>query len=298
MFLSSRNIVKSTASLLPVIAMACSAPQSRALRVQPDPSASAVASLVANSRGTFDSVAPTESVAATTSGSFAVIRSVLEVDDRKLSLHLPSGVQAPLPTVLVFHSAMGRTESTLRWCDRLAEQGFAAVALDFYDGVVARSTEDALTLRDAANTRVSELRALVELTYEEVRHHPQLLAKKRFLLGWSFGAAWATYSLVFLPNVNGVVAYYGQAFSDNPQLFGTLDAPLLFVSGELDPAPAPSRLEAIVDELKSNGKQAQLRLLPTGHGFAEAAHPGYNELVADQAWELTLAFLREQASAR
>jgi carboxymethylenebutenolidase len=297
MFLGSRNIVKSAASILLVIAMACSAPQSRAPRVQPDPSASAVASLVANSRGTFDSVAPTGSVAAATS-SFAVLRSVLEVDNRKLSLHLPSGVQAPLPTVLVFHSAMGRTESTLRWCDRLAEQGFAAVAFDFYDGVVARSTEDALTLRDAANTRVSELQALVELTYEEVRHNPQLLAKKRFLLGWSFGAAWATYSLVFLPNVDGVVAYYGQAFSDNPQLFGTLDAPLLFVSGELDSAPAPSRLEAIVEELKSNGKQAQLRLLPTGHGFAEAAHPGYNELVADQAWELTLAFLREQATAR
>src|SRR5690606_9930404 len=151
-----------------------SAPQSRAPRVQSDPSASAVASLVNNSRGTFDSVAPTESVAAATSGPFAVIRSVLEVDDRKLSLHLPSGVQAPLPTVLVFHSAMGRTESTLRWCDRLAEQGFAAVAFDFYDGVVARSTEDALTLRDGANTRVSELQALVELTYEEVRHNPQI----------------------------------------------------------------------------------------------------------------------------
>jgi dienelactone hydrolase len=39
-------------------------------------------------------------------------------------------------------------------------------------------------------------------------------------------------------------------------------------------------------------------LFPAGHGFAEAAHPGYNELVADQAWELTLAFLREQATAR
>lgn len=292
MFLSSRSIVKSTASLLLVSAMACSAPQSRAPRVQPDPSASAVPSLVANSRDTF----LTESVLAATS-SFAVIRSVLEVDNRKLSLHLPSGVQAPLPTVLVFHSAMGRTESTLRWCDRLAEQGFAAVAFDFYDGVVARSTEDALALRDTANTRVSELRALVEHTYEEVQQDPRLLAKKRLLLGWSFGAAWATYSLVFLRNVTGVVAYYGQAVSDNPKLFDTLETPLLFISGALDDAPAPGNLQAIVDELKSNGKQAQLRLLPTGHGFAESAHPGYNELVADQAWELTLAFLREQATA-
>lgn len=291
-------IVGSTTTFLLVVATACSTPTARAPRVQPGPGPAAAVSSVTDSRATFDSVAPTESVAATPSNSFAVIRSVLEVDNRKLSLHLPSGAQAPLPTVLVFHSAMGRTESTLRWCDRLAEQGFAAVAFDFYDGAVARSTEDALTLRDAANTRASELQALVELTYEQVGHDPRLLASKRFVLGWSFGAAWATYSLAFLPNVDGVVAYYGQAFSDNPQLFATLNAPLLFIGGELDTAPPPSRLEAIVNQLRSKGKQAQLHLLPAGHGFAELAHPSYNELVADQAWELTLAFLREQAAAR
>jgi len=77
--------------------------------------------------------------------AYAIERSFVPVQQLRLSLHLPRTRTAPLTTVLVFHSAMGRTESVLESCDRLAEHGFAAVALDFYDGHVAAALSEATT---------------------------------------------------------------------------------------------------------------------------------------------------------
>lgn len=145
------------------------------------------------------------------------LRSTINVEEQELSLHLPEGSSGPLPTVLVLHSAMGRTDSVLDWCDSLAQNGFAAVALDFFDGEIASSLEQAIHLRDAANGRSVEIQARILSTYEAVHQDSRLLAEKRFLLGWSYGAAWATYSPLFLEGLNGVVAYYGQAFTDNPE---------------------------------------------------------------------------------
>lgn len=187
---------------------------------------------------------------------------------------------------------MGRTDSVLSWCDRLAQEGFAAVALDFFDGEVAQSPEEGRSLRDAANTRSAEIQHDVEQAYRRLVTDPRLRSDRRFLLGWSFGAAWATYAAGFLPDVQGVVAYYGQAFTDAPQLSRQLSSPLLFIGGQLDSTPSPEKLVSIVSQLRSNGKRAELCLFAAGHGFAERTHPGYDFRVAEKAWVSVIDFLQ------
>lgn len=232
---------------------------------------------------------------AKTSQPTDVTRSGLRVGDQELSLHLPEGLDAPLPTVLVLHSSMGRTESVLGWCDRLAQGGFAAVALDFFDGEVANSPDEGKALRDKANARSAQVQARIESAYEAVHQDARLRAEKRFLLGWSYGAAWSTYSLIFLKDVSGVVAYYGQAFTDNPALFDSLSSPVLLIGGRLDSAPPPERLESVVTQLKSNGKDVQLQFLEAGHGFAEQANEAYDQAASVQAWSYTIGFLQSCA---
>ena len=226
------------------------------------------------------------------------MRSSLLVGDRRFSLHLPQDQPPPLPTVLVFHSAMGRTPSVLSWCDRLAERGFAAVALDFFDGQLAQSPEEGLVLRDAANAKSAELRHIVQQTYSRTKTDSRLLASKRFLLGWSFGGAWATYLAGVLPEVTGVVAYYGQAFTDDPELHKKVEAPILLIGGRADSAPPPERLQSIARTLLSDGKSAELLLVPAGHGFAEQNHPGYSQEASESAWSATVDFLEARAQSR
>lgn len=227
--------------------------------------------------------------------AYAIERSFVPVQQLRLSLHLPLTQAAPLTTVLVFHSAMGRTESVLESCDRLAEHGFAAVALDFYDGHVAASLNEARILRDSANSRVPVIRGIIEEVYSRLESDPRLRSSTRFLLGWSFGAAWATAAAGFLPDVKGVVAYYGEAFSDNSSLHERLTAPVLFIGAERDAAPSPDQLHAVVGGLTAKGKVAQLLLVPAEHGFAERNHPGFDPGATALAWANVIRFLDENA---
>jgi carboxymethylenebutenolidase len=226
---------------------------------------------------------------------YEIERSFVPAQQLRLSLHLPLARTAPLTTVLVFHSAMGRTESVLESCDRLAEHGFAAVALDFYDGHVAASLNEATTLRDSANSRVPVVRGIIEEAYRQLESDPRLLSNTRFLLGWSFGAAWATAAAGFLPDVKGVVAYYGEAFSDNSSLDERLTAPVLFIGAERDSDPSPDQLHAIVGRLTAKGKVAQLLLVPAAHGFTERSHPGFDPGATALAWANVIRFLDENA---
>lgn len=224
--------------------------------------------------------------------AYAVERSFLVVGDHRLGLNLPAGREIPVPSVLIFHSAMGKTESVLEWSDRLAQAGFAAVVLDFYDGKTATSVEHARELRDAANDQSAGLRELVERAWVEMENDGRLRSSDRFLLGWSFGGAWAIFATDFLPGVSGVVALYGQAFTGNEKLYDVMDAPVLFVGGERDTAPAPGTLQEIVKQLESRGKRAALVLVPAGHGFAERTHPGFDVDADEEAWQNVIKFLR------
>jgi len=217
------------------------------------------------------------------------------VGSQELSLHIPKPTTFPVPSVLVFHSAAGRTESVLEWCDELARAGFGAVALDFYGGKIATKPDESKTLRDGANAREPELQRMVEQTYDLLQNDSRLRSQKRFLLGWSFGAAWATFASGFLPNVKAVVAYYGEDFRMNPGLYDKTEAPILFVGARRDTDPSPEQLQEIADHLTGKGKSAELLLVDATHGFAERTHAGYNEQVASNVWKKVLCFLEDDA---
>jgi carboxymethylenebutenolidase len=221
----------------------------------------------------------------------SIERTSIVVGSNRFSLHLPVSSKPPLPGVLVFHSALGRTDSVLEWCDALAQSGFAAIALDFYDGRIANTPADSKALRDAANSRASELQRVVEQTYDSLQSDPRLRSQKRFLLGWSFGAAWATFASSFLPDVRGVVAYYGEDFGMDPILYDKVSAPILFIGAQEDTDPTPKQLHEIVGQLKSRGKAAELVLVDALHGFAERKHPGYNSGAASESWKQAMRFL-------
>ncbi len=221
----------------------------------------------------------------------SIERATVVVGSKQFSLHLPVSLKPPLPSVLVFHSAAGRTDSVLEWCDALAQAGFAAVALDFYDGRIAYSPDESRALRDSANSRASELQGLVQQTYNSLRSDPRLRSQKRFLLGWSFGGAWATFASGFLPDVTGVVAYYGEDFGMDPSLYDQVSAPILFIGAQRDTDPTPERLHEIVGKLNSRGKTAELVLVDAMHGFAERRHDGYNAVAALESWKQAVRFL-------
>ena len=236
---------------------------------------------------------PAQPASVGAAGRFRVLRTQLQVAEHGWALHLPREVPPPLPGALVLHSARGRTESVLAFCDRLASRGIAALAVDFFEGRVARGSADAMALRDAANQRSERLEELSVLAFEQLQADPRVASRSRFLVGWSYGAAWATYLAPKLPGLNGVIAYYGQAFSEDVERYRGMSAPVLLIGGQSDQQPSPERLRGVQRELLVRGVQVELRFVEAGHGFAERSHPGYREAARLQAERAALEFLDE-----
>ena len=56
-------------------------------------------------------------------------------------LSLPEKAQAPLPGIVVIHEWWGLNDHIKHWADRLAAEGYAALAVDLYGGKVATESE-------------------------------------------------------------------------------------------------------------------------------------------------------------
>ena len=93
-------------------------------------------------------------------------------------------------------------------------------------------------------------------------------------------------------------AYPELAFTDDPELHKKVEAPILLIGGRADSAPPPERLQSIARTLLSDGKSAELLLVPAGHGFAEQNHPGYSQEASESAWSATVDFLEARAQSR
>ena len=64
-------------------------------------------------------------------------------DGSRAYLSLPSG-RGPFAAIIVIHEWWGLNDHIRHWADRLAADGYAALAIDLYEGRVATNREDAL----------------------------------------------------------------------------------------------------------------------------------------------------------
>jgi carboxymethylenebutenolidase len=194
----------------------------------------------------------------------------------------------------MLHSALGARPAILGYADDLSGKGFAVLALDFFEGQVPDTREQAMKLRDDANERASEIESLIGKAFQKLSTDERIGATRRYLVGWSYGAAWATYAASKLENLSGTVAYYGQNFTELPTMYEQVDCPFLLIGGLADDKPSPAKLREVKKGLRDHGKSVDLLLVKGGHGFAEPTLPAYDEASAAEAWAATLAFLKRQ----
>ncbi len=221
----------------------------------------------------------------------ALERSTMELSGTEVTVHLPPDRQAPMPGVVMLHSALGARPAILGYADDLAGRGYAVLALDLFNGQIPSNPEQAVKLRDEANKRAPEIGGLILEAYGRLATDERIRATRRYLVGWSYGAAWATTAASKLEHLSGTVAYYGQNFTSLPALYEQVDCPFLLVGALDDEQPSPATLREVERHLKDNGKIVDLLLVKGGHGFAEPTLPAYEKASADEAWSATLDFL-------
>jgi carboxymethylenebutenolidase len=192
------------------------------------------------------------------------------------------------PGVLVLHPWWGLTPFVRRWCDRLADAGFTALAPDLFAGGSADRPDEAEELLAAMD--VDAAADLVLSSVGTLRRLPVTDDHPIGIVGFSMGASWGLWAAARVADdVAAVVTYYGTQ--------GTaLDGATAAFLGHF----------ASHDELVSDDEvvelEAHLRLLGldvtfhryagTGHWFVEDDRPAaFDAGAATLAWDRTLGFL-------
>ncbi len=202
-------------------------------------------------------------------------------DGTRAYLALPEG-PGPHPAVLVIHEWWGLNDHIRHWADRLAADGYAALAVDLYGGRIATEPDDAMALM----REVDEDRALTTLraAVAALEAHPAIDAERRAVVGWCFGGGWSLAGAIAIEGFDAVVVYYGRPVTE-PERLRELDGPLLGIFANEDTAIPPPRVDAFAEALEEAGVAHEILRFDAVHAFANPSNARYDQAAASEAWE-------------
>ena len=202
-------------------------------------------------------------------------------------LSLPKKGKPPFPAVVVIHEWWGLNQHIKYWCDRLAADGYAALAVDLYGGKVATTRDDAMKQMRSVDADAAKKTLLS--AYEFLADDKRVRAKKRGCVGWCFGGGWSLQLAMAAPDLDAAVIYYGRLVNDPDQL-KTIRAPVLGVFGNQDRGIPPAAVDAFEEGLKEAGVKQEILRYDAQHAFANPSSGRYDEKSAEDAWERVRKF--------
>lgn len=197
----------------------------------------------------------------------------------------------PLPALIVIHEWWGLNENIERMTDRLAGEGYIALAVDLFEGQVANQPEQARAQVQTASQNPERLNENLRQAYQYLTTEQQ--ASQIASIGWCFGGSWSLNTALLLPEqLDAAVIYYGGQLVTEPDRLEALQMPILGIFGELDDNPSPDKVREFESVLNSLGKSAEVYIYENAdHAFANPSGSRYNAEAAESAWERTTAFL-------
>jgi carboxymethylenebutenolidase len=201
------------------------------------------------------------------------------------------------PGVLVLHAWWGLNDFFKGVCDRLAREGFVALAPDLYHGKIATTIEEAEQLVKVLGSDGGE-RASADIAgaVAYLRGHPAVQGAGIGCIGFSLGASYAYDMSCARPaDIAAVVAFYGAG--DAEADYSVARAAYLGQYVEGDEWEEDEYIDQLEAKLRADGREATFyRYSGLKHWFMEENRPEYNAEAAALAWQRTLDFLRRHVS--
>lgn len=216
---------------------------------------------------------------------------MVEVAGARAYLSLPENAKAPMPAVIVIHEWWGLNEHIMHWADRLAADGYAALAVDLYGGKVATTPEEAMALMKAVDAKRSE--EILKAANAFLMTANRVQSTRTGVMGWCFGGGWSLRAGMTIPELSAVVMYYGRPVTDAREL-KSIKAPVLAIFGTKDESIPQDVVEEFDEALADAGVAHKILKYDAPHAFANPSSPErYNAEAAAAAWEQVRAFLDE-----
>ena len=236
-------------------------------------------------------------------GLFATIVSVRAAGPKTEMVKFPSGKETiegylavpekpgRYPAVIVIHEWWGLNDWVKEQTQKIAEQGYVALAVDLYRGKTAATPEEAHELmRALAQDRaVRDLQAGYDYLATRQDVNGRIAA-----LGWCMGGGYALQLAIHQPRLSACVVNYG-ALPTDPNDIQQIAAPLLGNFGAEDHGITTADVKAFQKTLTGLGRYVDIKIYDgAGHAFENPNNEkGYRPEDAADAWARTVAFLKK-----
>jgi carboxymethylenebutenolidase len=198
------------------------------------------------------------------------------------------------PGVVVIQEWWGLVDHIKSVCDRLAAEGFVALAPDLYRGETASEPDEAgkqmmaLNLQRAAQDMSGAVDAVLQRSSGDGVG----------VIGFCMGGGLALVLGSHRPDaVRAVVPFYGVIpWPEAQPDYSKLSAAIQGHYAANDGFASPEAVRALEDQLRSLGKRVDMfTYSDTEHAFFNDERPEvYSPAASKQAWERSLAFLRAE----
>jgi len=188
------------------------------------------------------------------------------------------GGQEPGPGVVVIHEGNGISTQLLRVCQRLAHEGYTAIAPDLFFRVGGTEARDVVTLMGSLT------RELTTVDIEEAMAHLRRLGATAVgVVGFCMGGLQAYRAALSSSGCDGAVGFYGARIAAE---LGEPRCPTLLLFGGKDEYIPDSDIRAVV------AHHAGTVVYPDAHhGFMRDGSGSYDEAAATDAWRRLLEFM-------
>lgn len=222
---------------------------------------------------------------------------LIERPDGAIGAYVREPANPTRTAVLVLQEIFGVNANVRRITDRLAEQGYHAVAPDLFwrlkPGVdlnpdMSESRTEAVALNEAygrdAERGLEDLKAIVKFLrtkFDKVGVVGYCLGGRMSLLTWLHAG------------VDAAVVYYGVGMAPHLAQAALPSSPLLMHLGASDPLNPPEAQQAIAAGLKEAASATLHIHADVGHAFARLGAASYVAAAAEVADSETQAFLKQ-----
>ncbi|MBV9164500.1 MAG: dienelactone hydrolase family protein [Pseudonocardiales bacterium] len=198
------------------------------------------------------------------------------------------------PGVIVIQEWWGLTSHIADVANRLAAEGFVALAPDLYGGATTHDAAEAGKLMQAlpVDRAARDLGGAVDY----LLGHDAVTSSQVGAVGFCMGGGFVLVLAAQQGNkIGAAVPFYGVLRKEYPS-FENLTAPLLGHFGEQDQMQSTDQVRQLAATIeRQTGQRPDFRFYPAGHAFFndENLLGTYDPEEAARAWDATLRFLRE-----
>lgn len=223
---------------------------------------------------------------------------VKDASDMQVYVAQPKGVE-PFPVILVFQEAFGVNNHIRDIADRIAREGYLAIAPELFHrtaapGFVASYTDFEQVRPHIQAITTENVEHDLQAVYDWIKDNKQVQPDNLACIGFCMGGRISFIANSYL-QLKATVSFYGGGIQNLLERVTDLKAPQLFFWGGKDHHIRPEHIQSITEALRNADKQfINVEISDADHGFFCNERTAYNPQAATESWEFVKAFFKNK----